>query len=52
MQGRPQYRIGKRYSTAVSKELSRKVKAGNYKHMTLKNVIADPKHNTERMMNS
>lgn len=50
MQGRPQQRLGKRYSTAVSNELSRKVKAGNYKHMTLKNVIADPKLQSDRML--
>ena len=38
-----QAKVGKRYSSAISNELSRRIKAGNYKHMTLKNVIADPK---------
>lgn len=38
-----QARVGKRYTSAISNELSKKIKAGNYKHMTLKNVIADPK---------
>jgi len=35
--------MGKPYSSAISNELSKKIKAGNYKHMTLKNVLADPK---------
>ena len=34
---------GKRYQNAVSYELSKRIKAGTYKHQKLEQVIADPK---------
>lgn len=45
MQTSRQQWLSKRYSEAVSNELSKKIKIGKFKHMKLQNIIADPRLN-------
>ena len=47
--GRLQQKLGRRYLSAASNELSKRIGAGNFKHCKLEQVITNPKFQRDHM---